>query len=112
MIGEAHEVRGVVLSAAGRSDEARTAFEAATSNYERKGIVPFMARIRERLASLEPQATGRPSSDLLPLAARATVSRYHATSSSLPAVTAGADKGTQQGPEAEGRRDRTWQLEP
>ncbi|HEU4864888.1 MAG TPA: adenylate/guanylate cyclase domain-containing protein [Actinomycetota bacterium] len=56
MIGEAHEVRGVVLSAAGRSDEARTAFEAATSNYERKGIVPFMARIRERLASLEPQA--------------------------------------------------------
>jgi class 3 adenylate cyclase/tetratricopeptide (TPR) repeat protein len=53
MIGEAHEVRGIVLSAAGRLDDAHTAFDEAIANYERKGIVPLVARIRERLASLD-----------------------------------------------------------
>ena len=52
MIGDAHEVRGVVLSAAGRFDEARTALEEATANYERRGIVPRIARIRDRIAAL------------------------------------------------------------
>ena len=51
MIGEAHVVRGVVLGAAGRS--ARAAFDEAIANFERKGIVPLVARIRERLASLD-----------------------------------------------------------
>jgi class 3 adenylate cyclase/tetratricopeptide (TPR) repeat protein len=53
MIGEAHEVRALVLSAAGRFDEARAAFDTAIANYERKGIVSSVTRIRSRLASLD-----------------------------------------------------------
>jgi tetratricopeptide (TPR) repeat protein len=52
MLGSAHEVRGTVLAAAGRTDEARVAFEAALRQFEGKGIVPLIARMRERIAAL------------------------------------------------------------
>jgi class 3 adenylate cyclase/tetratricopeptide (TPR) repeat protein len=52
MIGDAQEVRGIVLAAAGRSDEALTAFEEALEQLERKGIIPAIARVRGRIASL------------------------------------------------------------
>jgi hypothetical protein len=42
-----------VLEAAGRRDEAVGAWREALDRYERKGIVPLVARVRERLASLE-----------------------------------------------------------
>jgi tetratricopeptide (TPR) repeat protein len=51
--GDVHEVRGIVLANAGRHDEARSAFEEARSRYERKGVVPALARIRRRLAETE-----------------------------------------------------------
>ena len=50
--GDVHEVRGMVLANAGRRDEAQSAFEQAISRYERKGVVPAVARVRERLADL------------------------------------------------------------
>jgi len=50
--GDVHEVRGMVLANAGRRDEAQGAFEEAISRYERKGVVPAVARVRERLADL------------------------------------------------------------
>jgi tetratricopeptide (TPR) repeat protein len=50
--GDVHEVRGMVLANAGRRDEAQSAFEEAMSRYERKGVVPAVARIRKRLAEL------------------------------------------------------------
>jgi tetratricopeptide (TPR) repeat protein len=50
--GDVHEVRGIVLANASRPDEARDAFEQAMSRYERKGVVPAVARIRRRLAEL------------------------------------------------------------
>jgi class 3 adenylate cyclase/tetratricopeptide (TPR) repeat protein len=43
-----------VLEAAGRRDEAIEAWREALDRYERKGIVPLVARVRERLAALEP----------------------------------------------------------
>jgi tetratricopeptide (TPR) repeat protein len=43
-----------VLEAAGRRDEAVTAWHEALSLYERKGIIPLARRVRERLALLEP----------------------------------------------------------
>ena len=49
---EGHEVRGLVLAAAGRVDEARAAFETALELLERKGVVPAIAGVRERLAAL------------------------------------------------------------
>jgi class 3 adenylate cyclase/tetratricopeptide (TPR) repeat protein len=52
MIGETHEIRGDVLVASGRLDEARAAYDAALTRYERKGIVPRIARIRDRVAAL------------------------------------------------------------
>jgi tetratricopeptide (TPR) repeat protein len=52
MIGDAHEVRGRVLVAAGRRDAARAAFQQALASLERKDIVPQIARIREEIASL------------------------------------------------------------
>ena len=52
MIGEAHEIRGDVLAVSGRLDEARGAYDAASSRYERKGIVPRIARIRDRIGRL------------------------------------------------------------
>jgi tetratricopeptide (TPR) repeat protein len=50
--GDVHEVRGMVLANAGRREEASTAFEEALSRYERKGVVPALARIRKRLEEL------------------------------------------------------------
>jgi class 3 adenylate cyclase/tetratricopeptide (TPR) repeat protein len=47
--GDGHEVRGLVLHAAGRGDDAREAFEEAIDRYERKGNVPAAARVRARL---------------------------------------------------------------
>jgi tetratricopeptide (TPR) repeat protein len=43
-----------VLGAAGRRDEAIEAWRDALDRYERKEIVPLVARVRERLAALEP----------------------------------------------------------
>jgi len=43
-----------VLEAAGRRDEALAAWQEALDRYERKGIVPLVRRVRERLAALEP----------------------------------------------------------
>jgi predicted negative regulator of RcsB-dependent stress response len=45
------EVRGLVLAAAGRDDDAREAFEQALERYERKGNVVSAERVRERLGS-------------------------------------------------------------
>jgi tetratricopeptide (TPR) repeat protein len=50
--GDVHEVRGIVLDNAGRREEAERAFEEAKSRYERKGVVPAVARILERLSAL------------------------------------------------------------
>ncbi|MGE5461509.1 MAG: tetratricopeptide repeat protein, partial [Solirubrobacterales bacterium] len=47
-------VRGLVMRAAGRSEEARSAFEDALARYERKGAVPLVRRIRDELATLPP----------------------------------------------------------
>jgi tetratricopeptide (TPR) repeat protein len=52
--GEAHCDLARVLEAAGRRDEAVGAWREALDRYERKGIVPLVARVRERLAALEP----------------------------------------------------------
>jgi class 3 adenylate cyclase len=43
-----------VLELAGRGDEAASSYRSALDQYERKGIVPLAARVRERLALLEP----------------------------------------------------------
>ena len=43
-----------VLEAADRRDEAIAAWEDALERYERKGVVPLVRRVRERLAALEP----------------------------------------------------------
>jgi class 3 adenylate cyclase/tetratricopeptide (TPR) repeat protein len=50
--GDGHEVRGLVLEAAGRGGDARAAFDEALARYEQKGNVPAAARIRARLESL------------------------------------------------------------
>jgi tetratricopeptide (TPR) repeat protein len=50
--GVGHEVRGGVLEAAGRGDDARDAYEDALSRFERKGNVVATARIRERIGGL------------------------------------------------------------
>ena len=50
--GDGHEVRGQVLAAAGRGDDARAAFEQALSRYERKGNVVAAARIRAQIDGL------------------------------------------------------------
>jgi tetratricopeptide (TPR) repeat protein len=47
--GDCHEVRGQVLDAAGRGDDASAAFEEAIDRYERKGNVVAAARVRARL---------------------------------------------------------------
>jgi hypothetical protein len=46
-----------VLDLAGRRDEAAAVYRDALGEYERKGIVPLAARVRERLAQLEPAST-------------------------------------------------------
>jgi tetratricopeptide (TPR) repeat protein len=47
--GECYEVRGMVLAAAARRDEARAAYAEALERYERKGNVVAAARVRSRL---------------------------------------------------------------
>jgi class 3 adenylate cyclase/tetratricopeptide (TPR) repeat protein len=50
--GDGLEVRGQVLLAAGRGDDARVAFEEALARYEQKGNVVSAARIRAQLDGL------------------------------------------------------------
>jgi class 3 adenylate cyclase/tetratricopeptide (TPR) repeat protein len=45
---------GQVLEAADRRDEAVAAWTEALERYERKGVVPLVRRVRERLAALQP----------------------------------------------------------
>jgi L-asparaginase/Glu-tRNA(Gln) amidotransferase subunit D len=45
-------VRGIVLKATGRGDDAREAFEEALTRYERKGNVVAAARVRARIDGL------------------------------------------------------------
>jgi hypothetical protein len=45
-----------VLEAAGRRDDATAALREALDRYERKGIIPLVRRVRERLAAI--QSTG------------------------------------------------------
>jgi tetratricopeptide (TPR) repeat protein len=52
--GDAHFDLGEVLEAAGRREEAIDAWQEALSLYERKGVIPLLRRVRERLAALEP----------------------------------------------------------
>ena len=47
--GDGREVRGIVLEAAGRGDDAREAYEEAIDRYERKGNVVAAGRVRKRL---------------------------------------------------------------
>jgi class 3 adenylate cyclase/tetratricopeptide (TPR) repeat protein len=56
--GDGLEVRGMVLEAAGRGDDARGALEEAVSRYERKGNVVAAARVRRRLEELVGDAAG------------------------------------------------------
>jgi tetratricopeptide (TPR) repeat protein len=49
---ESDEVRGMVLAAAGRTDEAIAAHGVALERFERKGAVPAAARTRTRIAEL------------------------------------------------------------
>jgi class 3 adenylate cyclase len=48
-----HELHGEVLAAIGRAGEARVALEAALRDYERKGSVPAIARVRRRLGEVD-----------------------------------------------------------
>jgi class 3 adenylate cyclase/tetratricopeptide (TPR) repeat protein len=52
--GDCYVVLAEVLEAAGRRDDALSAWREALDRYERKGIVPLVRRVRERLASLQP----------------------------------------------------------
>jgi tetratricopeptide (TPR) repeat protein len=49
---ESDEVRGLVLTAAGRTDEAGEAYDRALERFERKGVVPGAERVRARIAEL------------------------------------------------------------
>ncbi len=51
-IARNHEVRGRVLAAAGRIEEARSSYELALAGMERKGVVPAVDRVRGRIAEL------------------------------------------------------------
>jgi class 3 adenylate cyclase/tetratricopeptide (TPR) repeat protein len=55
--GDGLEVRGQVLVAAGRGDDARAAFEEALIRYGRKGNVVSAARVRAQLDGLESDGT-------------------------------------------------------
>jgi class 3 adenylate cyclase/tetratricopeptide (TPR) repeat protein len=50
--GQAFETRGIVLSTAGRGDDARAAYAEAVDRFERKGNVVAAARVRDRIAAL------------------------------------------------------------
>jgi predicted negative regulator of RcsB-dependent stress response len=47
--GDSQEVRGIVLDAAGRGNDAHAAYKEALDRYERKGNIVAAARIRQRL---------------------------------------------------------------
>jgi class 3 adenylate cyclase/tetratricopeptide (TPR) repeat protein len=49
--GGGHEVRGSILEAASRGDDARAAYETALDRYERKGNLVSAERVRSRLAA-------------------------------------------------------------
>jgi len=51
-IARNHEVRGRVLAAAGRIEEARSSYELALAGMERKGVLPAVERVRARIAEL------------------------------------------------------------
>jgi tetratricopeptide (TPR) repeat protein len=51
--GDAFVDLAKVLEAAGRPDEAATAYREALDRYERKGIIPLTRRTRERLDALQ-----------------------------------------------------------
>ena len=50
--GESDEVRGMVLAAAERTDEALEAYGRAIERLERKGVVPAVERFRARIDEL------------------------------------------------------------
>jgi tetratricopeptide (TPR) repeat protein len=50
--GESDEVRGMVLAAAGRTDEAQEAYGRALERLERKGVSPAAERVRARITEL------------------------------------------------------------
>jgi hypothetical protein len=50
--GDAHVALGEVHAAAGRTDEARAAFQEAAVRYRRKGNEPAAARVNARLSEL------------------------------------------------------------
>jgi class 3 adenylate cyclase/tetratricopeptide (TPR) repeat protein len=50
---EGDEVYGMVLAAAGRTDEARAALERSIERFVRKGVVPAVERVRGRSAAFE-----------------------------------------------------------
>jgi class 3 adenylate cyclase/tetratricopeptide (TPR) repeat protein len=52
MKADVHELRGHVLAELGRREEARAELERAIRDFERKGSVPAVERVRGRLASL------------------------------------------------------------
>lgn len=65
--GDCHEVRGLVLAAAGRVDDARTAYEMALGSYTRGQVQPAVERIRTRISALSvevPSAVGDPASGI------------------------------------------------
>ncbi len=51
--GDALEARGRVLAAAGRLDEARRTYGDALDRYDRKGVLPSIERLRNRIAALD-----------------------------------------------------------
>jgi hypothetical protein len=50
---EGDEVHGIVLAAASRDMEARDAFARAIERFERKGVIPSVERVRNRLTGLD-----------------------------------------------------------
>lgn len=52
--GDAFSVLAEVLEAAGRRDGATAAWREALDRYERKQVIPFARRVRERLSELQP----------------------------------------------------------
>jgi tetratricopeptide (TPR) repeat protein len=51
---DAHYDLAEVLEAAGRREDAITAWQDSLDRYERKGIIPLARRVRERLAASQP----------------------------------------------------------
>ena len=51
--GQGYDVKGLVLHAAGRGDEARAAYEQALARFERKGNLVAATHVRDRIAELD-----------------------------------------------------------